>query len=40
MLESRPKDALVKLVNTVEIVQTVEAVETVGTVETGDSRDC
>ena len=40
MLESQPKDALVKLVNTVEIVQTVEAVETVGTVETGDSRDC
>ena len=40
-LESRPEDALVKLVKTVEIVETVEAletVETVGTVETEDYK--
>ena len=34
MLESRPKDALVKLVKTVEIVETVETVLTVLTVLT------
>ena len=32
MLESRPKDALVKLVKTVDVVETVETVET--------GRDC
>ena len=34
MLENRPKDALVFLVETVEIVKTVETLETVETVET------
>ena len=34
MLESRPKDALVKLVKTVEIVETVETVETARTAHT------
>ena len=34
MLESRTKDALVKLVKTVEIVETVETVETEEIVET------
>ena len=34
MLENRPEDALVLLVETVEIVLTVETVETVTTVKT------